>query len=362
MINLKYVKYLKFIGMGASVAFTIIMLQTFASSIVEHVIYAIAGFIPEICKIILLLSGMYFYYQKKSLGVKLFILFIPFFCISLVGSISFVIYTVQKQMYIVEISEDIAHIHSYEVIQGQINVINDNITILEAERIEERNRFNALIDSLPAADVAQRRRLLEDRELLMESYETRISNMRMDIHIKEGQLVEITTDAVQSQNIVENRRLNNNSVAGFFSTISNITGAEIETIILWYAILLGIILDSCGVALAYVEAKQNANLNEKNLKKDKHDVDENDLENEEIFDNEIVSDTDEDDAVLPTEDSEIKISKSKNTYENFKKCIAENDLDVASLKYTKFLEYHPEARPSTFQKHIKKYRKELGIL
>ena len=154
---IKSTKYLKFLGMLTSATFTIIMLQTFAGNIVEHILYFIAGVIPEICKIILLLSGIFFYHRKKSLGVRLFIFFIPFFCTSLFASVSFVIHTVQKQMYEAIIADDENHNNNYYFIQEQANTIKANISNLETERTEERNRFNSLIDSLPVDHITRRR-------------------------------------------------------------------------------------------------------------------------------------------------------------------------------------------------------------
>ena len=370
---IKYAKYLKFIPMAVSITCSIIFLYTFASIRLHYVLLVFFGGTPEICKILLLQEGLDNYYIKKSSSIKYFIIFLPFLCFSLLMSISFVLDLVQNEMYIVEVIEDSTHYHNYQIIEGQINILRDNISKIEEERIEERNRFNALIDSLPTAYVAQRRRLLEDRELLMDSYETRISGLRMELHAKENELIEINTTAIQSQTLIENRRLNNNSGAtGFFTAVSSITGAEVETTTLWLGIILGIFLDLGGVTLAFLESSKKIRLEKEGLKKDEHGVDENEPElhpideivpdtDEGTHDYEIVPDTDEDDAALPTEDSEIKISKRKNTYENFKKCIVENDFDVALLKYREFKKYYQEYPDRTFYSHIKEYRKELGI-
>ena len=89
--------------------------------------------------------------------------------------------------------------------------------------------------------------------LLLESYDERISDLRINLNEKNELLMSISTDMAQFQIVTETRKLSDNAVAGLFTTISDLSGVSIENLVLWYAMALGIIIDLGGAVLALVE-------------------------------------------------------------------------------------------------------------
>ena len=383
---IKSSKVLKFIGMLISICFTILMLQTFAVELHERILYFFTGLMPEACKIILLLAAIRFLKKSKKLFVLFAALFIPFAGVSLAASISFAMHTVEKQMYIVvEVTENTSYSHSYSIIQQQANSIRDAIAHLEAERADELNRANSVIDSLSVDFVTRRRELIEDRTTLLDNYDQRISDLRDELNEKDELLMSLGTDMAQSQPTAETRKLSDNAVSGLFLTISNLSGAAIENLVLWYAVALGVIIDLSGAVLALVEGftvPEKVPVKKPEQKKRTMPDDTNGTDEtlglaymEPVLPvNKAVGTTEQSETngtseviALPVHVPKVEIqpeakAQKQTKYDLFVDFVKNNGIDVSGLTHSKLMEIAPSLKMSrtTYHRCVKDYLNETG--
>jgi hypothetical protein len=381
---IKSSKVLKFIGMLISVSFTVLMLQTFAVELHERILYFFTGLMPEACKIILLLAAIKFLKKSKKLFVLLVALFVPFASVSLAASISFAMYTVEKQMFVIEQTEDTSYSHNYAIVYQQAADIRDAIARLEAERANELNRANAEIDSLPAEYfVTRRRELAEDRNVLIDSYDRRISDLRTELNEKNELLMSLSTGMAQSQNMTETRRLSDNAVAGLFTTISDLSGASIENLVLWYAMALGVIIDLSGAVLALVEGftvpeivtkkkpakKKSPLLGTENVTDETLGLTQMELElpvdepvgTMEPLETNGPSEEDTSPTHIFNEKIKPEAKEQKQTkYDHFVSFVESNGIDVLGLTYSKLMKIAPSLKMSktTYHRCVKAYMDE----
>jgi len=231
---IKAVTYLKFIGMGVSISFTILMLQLMAGGLHEHILYFLAGMIPELSKIILLLAAL----KHKRIGF--YFLLLPFLLVSLAASILFTVHTLN------------ARVHEFSRIDD--TDIRHQLAVVEAERADELNRVNALLDSLPQHYVNRRAATLQDRAAMLEEFDSTIADLR-------SQLIDVENDT------------QSNLLTDSINRIAELFNMELDTAIFIIAVILGTILDLGGVSLALVEGyerdRETARENQERIERDR---------------------------------------------------------------------------------------------
>lgn len=125
-------------------------------------------------------------------------------------------------------------------------------------------------------------------------------------------------------------QLKDNSLSGFFTLLSTITGLQINTILIAFSVIIGIALDMTGLCFAILKQAQRP----KSAMKNKPKTNERDK---------------------TTKPDSNKVIEIKN-YNDFIKYADTNGLDLLNLKYTEFIKFVPEFKKSTFYSYVKKLR------
>ena len=219
--------------------------------------------------------------------------------------------------------------------------------------------------------------------LLLESYNERISDLRIELNEKNELLMSISNDMAQSQIITETRKLSDNAVAGLFTTISDLSGASIENLVLWYAMPLGIIIDLSGAVLALVEGftvPDTVPEKKQEKKMSSMPVAENGTAenlglaqmelglpmNETVGTMELIETNDTSEVVASPDhvsDDEIKPEtkvQKQTKYDLFVSFVESNGIDVLGLTYAKLMEMVPSLKMSktTYHRCVKDYMNE----
>jgi hypothetical protein len=323
-------KIIGLVSSAVSYVFTILMLMSFAETGLEKVLYFLCGVINDGTKWFTLLAMIKYYRAKLFKNfVGYSILFVLFAGMSMIASISFSVFTVKKQMYDVEIKQN----EFFLVSQGQAAKAEEDILKLESEKTNEINRLNTELDGLPLDFVTRRKELSDKKIELTNFYDTKLAGLKTELDEKTKLL-----DGLDGGDI-EVRKLKNNAIAGFFETIANTTKTNIDTIILIFAIALGVILDTASIALTFDSSFSYQNKREfnkdmtkyKNVKAMKMELDEK---------------------IKDFEEEKPKVL----SYDDFVKYIDENDLDVSEINFNGFKSLVPR---STFYSFLNKYKKDF---
>jgi len=356
---IKSSKYMKFAGMAISALFTVLLFQLFAETPLERGIYLGAAIVVEYCKITLVMHSLK---RGKAFIITCFMAFL-FFAISLTASISFNMYTAQKAMYetIEIIHTDTRYSNTYSLlesqhslVQSQIEEIRGIIATVEAERAGELARMNSVIAETPADFVTLRRELTGDRAAILEGYDSQIDDLRSRLQVETAVLTGIMVEMSEVperevvETITEERQLRDNSLAGFFVLMSDLTGAEVYSIILLFAVLLGIALDLTGISFVLVE---NANTAAETMLDTVDTAKSTALE---VIETVVETDVDKP-STLSMVQSTAKIIclKKIDCYENFEEYVIANNLDAETLTPSNF----PNVPRSTFYKYKKNLHK-----
>lgn len=323
---------ISFVSSAVSYIFTILMLVSFAETGLEKVLYFLCGVINDGTKWFTLLAMIKYYrakLYKNFIGYSF--LFLLFAGMSMIASISFSVFTVKKQMYDVQLKQN----QYYIVAKEQVDKIKEDITKLEAEKTGEVNRLNVEMDGLPLDYITRRKELADKKIELTNFYDTKIESLKSEFDEKALLLEGL------DGNEIEVKTLKKNAIAGFFETMANITKANIDNVILVFAIALGVILDTASIALTFDSSFSYQNKREfnkdmtkyKNVKAMKRELDEK------------VKDYDDD--------------KSRViSYDDFIKYIDDNDLDVNEISFSDFKSLIPIPK-STFYNFLNRYKKDF---
>lgn len=249
MIKTKKEKFLiGIIGITATIIsyyFTISMLMTFGETAQEKFLYMLCGVIIDGVKWFSLITAIKYYRAGiYSSLVMYLVLFILFLCVSVVASVSYSIYGVKKQMYDTSITENNAYVLALQ----KTNDLKANLDQLKAEKTSEIKRLNDEKDLMPL-DWISRRNEIEDRKLEINTTFDKQINDRQWQYNEQLKVLE----GIDNKPI-ETKTLKNNAMAGFFQTISNVLKVDIDNIIVWSAIILGVLLDVASVAMAFDNA------------------------------------------------------------------------------------------------------------
>ena len=236
-------KLITFCSTGVSVIFSTMMLMTFASTSFEKVLYLFCGLINDGTKWFTLTIAMKNYKAKSYKKFRLWLCaFLPFFLVSIIASISFSVYTVKGQMYQVVENENM----NFVVVDSKIDGLQKDIINIRDEQKSELEKINSEIASLPVTSVSRRDTLSNRKIELSTFYSDKIVALETKLNVLYEEIKELEAT---EQRVIEKKTLSNNSIAGFFETMANLFNVEIDSIILGFAILLGVILDCASITL-----------------------------------------------------------------------------------------------------------------
>ena len=117
----KGTKYIEYVGMAISLPITILFLQTFAEKPHEQILFFFVGVLIEACKMISLLVIIRSFKKNKMFSMLFSVFFVMYFFVSLTFSVSYAIYTDQKQtnVIVVEVDDDINYKHDSSIVYEQ---------------------------------------------------------------------------------------------------------------------------------------------------------------------------------------------------------------------------------------------------
>lgn len=240
--ELLLISVIGFVSSVVSYIFTIVMLMSFAETPFEKFLYFLCGLIIDGVKWFSLITLIKYYRAKLYKNFfGYFILFLLFFGMSLTASISFSIYTVKKQMYDVKSIENAAYVNSLD----QVNKYKDDLSVLESDKSSEISRVNSELDGLPLDFITRRKELSDKKIELTSFYDNKINILKSLLDAKINDLSLISSESV------EVKTLKNTSIASFFETLSNVSHINIDSIIIFFAVALGVILDTASIALIF---------------------------------------------------------------------------------------------------------------
>ena len=373
-------KLFRFAGVGAglflSTAFTFTLFQQLATDVTDSIIFGAVAIVIESAKISLIINAL----RRDKAFITSIMFAVLLFAISLSASISYWVYAVSNAIYeVVEIvhidtmhSDNFALLETqYKRVENQIQAIQDDIARVEAERADELARLNNIINETPADFVTLRRELTNDRTEILAGYDTRIDSLRTEIADMNSILDGLTIQMGQTEQrevietITEERRLKDGSLAGYFVLLSGFTELHVDSIVIIFAVVVGIALDITGLAFCILEKARR----EPEPAAEKPEVDLEEIQQlrqvlEQYKDRETEllktleanqgQDKEEDTTkVVRLPDKRIAIK----TYKDFCKAIADNGLKISDLKYKKILEL-VELNKSTFYKYLREYKEE----
>lgn len=305
--ELMAIGFLGYLSTVLSYIFTISMLMTFAETTWEKCLYFCCGVVIDGVKWFALLTLIKYHRAKLyNQFVSYFVLFLFFASISVIASVSFSIYTVKKQMYDVTQNQN----PLYVTLQDSINNSKGELNALNEEKNNELARLNTELDSLPLDYITRRQELSNKKIELIGFYDNKITALKTDYDNKVNELN--TIDSTPQ----ELKKLKNNPIAGFFETISNAFNIQVDSIIMFFAIMLGVALDVASIAFTFDRSYSYENKRSFN----KHQT---------VFKNLKLTD-----ATLKT-GSDDKILN----FDDFIQFVNKNDLDIDSLKYSQVSDY-----------------------
>lgn len=316
-----------------SFAFTLQMFFSVSETLSEKILYSFVAIIIEGIMWISI-DAMVKHYRMQSFKNVAFwsFLFILFFSVSLTASLAFAIQTVYKQMY----STKTVVNEEYIYLKQEVDALKLKQQQLEDEKQDELNKLNAQLDLLPLDFISRRNELEVQKTTLINKYDAYINEKNIAYEDKK--------QALKNAGVAETevKVLKDTSISGMITVVATLFKIKEETLILAFALLVGVTADIAGVALDIylllkVDSKREMN---KIIKETRNQQEINNM--------------------LQTANKEISLINQSddivNSYEEFINIITKYNIDIYNISFNDFVATTKSALArSSFYKYKNKY-------